>query len=76
MQPAPDAETRSQPPALSALGIGSALGAPTDEEDSAYERALKRALQLGINHIDTAINYRCQLSERVIGRTHREVAPE
>jgi len=76
MQPAPDAETRSQPPALSALGIGSALGAPTDEEDSAYERALKRALQLGINHIDTAINYRCQLSERVIGRTLREVAPE
>lgn len=75
MHQAPDPEARSQPPALSALGIGSALGAPTDEEDASYERALKRALQLGINHIDTAINYRCQLSERVIGRTLREVAP-
>jgi aryl-alcohol dehydrogenase-like predicted oxidoreductase len=57
---------------LSPIGIGSALGAPSDEEDLAYERALKRAIELGVNHIDTAINYRCQRSERVIGRTLRE----
>ena len=62
-------------PALSALGMGSALGAPTDEEDAAYERAIRRAFELGINHVDTAINYRCQRSERVIGRTIRDVAP-
>ena len=59
-------------PPLSHLGIGTALGAPSDEEDGAYSRALRRALELGINHVDTAINYRCQRSERVIGRTLRE----
>jgi aryl-alcohol dehydrogenase-like predicted oxidoreductase len=78
MQPAVKEETPVQttpPPALSALGIGSALGAPTDEEDAAYERAIRRALELGVNHIDTAINFRCQRSERVIGRTLRDVAP-
>lgn len=74
MQPANDTDTESQPPALSALGIGSALGAPTDEEDLAYDKALRRALELGVNHIDTAINYRCQRSERVIGRTLRDLA--
>ena len=55
--------------------MGTALGAPTDEEDAAYERAIRRAFELGVNHIDTAINYRCQRSERVIGRTIREIAP-
>lgn len=58
---------------LSVLGIGSALGAPTDEEDAAYDRALRRAIELGVNHVDTAINYRCQRSERVIGRVLRDV---
>jgi aryl-alcohol dehydrogenase-like predicted oxidoreductase len=63
------------PPApLSALGIGSVLGAPTDEEDAAYGRALRRAIELGVNHVDTAINYRCQRSERVIGCVLRDVA--
>ena len=57
-----------QPPPLSHLGFGSALGAPSDEEDAAYDSALRRALQLGVNHVDTAINFRCQRSERVIGR--------
>jgi len=63
------------PPPLSALGIGSALGAPTDEEDAAYDRALRRAIELGVNHVDTAINYRCQRSERVIGRVLRDAGP-
>jgi aryl-alcohol dehydrogenase-like predicted oxidoreductase len=61
------------PPSLSALGIGSALGAPTDDEDAAYDRALRRAIELGVNHVDTAINYRCQRSERVIGQVLRDV---
>lgn len=61
------------PPLLSPLGIGSALGAPSDEEDAAYDGALRRALELGVNHVDSAINYRCQRSERVIGRTLREI---
>ena len=65
--------THSHIPPLSPLGIGSALGAPTDEEDVEYDRALRRAIGLGVNHVDTAINYRCQRSERVIGRALREV---
>lgn len=74
MDPVADVESHALPPALSLLGIGSALGAPTDEEDAAYDRALRRALELGVNHVDTAINYRCQRSERVIGQTLRDVA--
>ena len=62
-------------PPLSPLGIGSALGAPSDEEDAAYDGALRRALELGVNHVDTAINYRCQRSERVIGRTLGNIRP-
>lgn len=76
MDPLRDAESHALPPALSLLGIGSALGAPTDEEDAAYDLALRRALELGVNHVDTAINYRCQRSERTIGRTLRDVGPK
>src|SRR6185437_2439536 len=67
----PNASSRT----LSVLGIGSALGAPTGEEDAAYDRALRRAIELGVNHVDTAINYRCQRSERVIGRVLRDAGP-
>jgi aryl-alcohol dehydrogenase-like predicted oxidoreductase len=68
-------DSQVQPP-FSHLGIGSALGAPSDQEDAAYESAIRRALELGINHVDTAINYRCQRSERVIGRTLRGVGTD
>ncbi len=75
MPTAAHSESPPSPPSppLSAIGIGSALGAPTDEEDAAYDRALRRAIELGVNHVDTAINYRCQRSERVIGRVLRDV---
>jgi aryl-alcohol dehydrogenase-like predicted oxidoreductase len=71
-----NAHTKSSPgrttaPPFSALGIGTALGAPTDEEDRNYEIAILHALELGVNHLDTAINYRCQRSERLIGRILR-----
>ncbi|MDQ2889032.1 MAG: aldo/keto reductase [Gemmatimonadota bacterium] len=65
---------QSESPRLSPLGIGSALGAPSDDEDSAYATALRRALELGLNHIDTAINFRCQRSERLIGKVLRDGA--
>ncbi len=52
---------------VSALGIGSALGEPSDEVDARYESAITVALECGVTIIDTAINYRCQRSERVIG---------
>jgi len=55
--------------AVSALGAGSYLGDCTDEEDERYHTALREAITLGVNVIDTASNYRCQRSERVVGRT-------
>jgi len=56
---------------FSSIGMGSYLGEPDDETDRLYEEALKEALRSGINVIDTAINYRCQRSERSSGRVLR-----
>ncbi len=53
---------------LSSFGLGSYLGAPSDAADANYAAALQRALELGVNVIDTAINYRHQRSERALGR--------
>jgi aryl-alcohol dehydrogenase-like predicted oxidoreductase len=53
---------------LSSVGFGTYLGDPTDEDDERYRDALVTALECGINAVDTAINYRCQRSERVVGR--------
>lgn len=52
--------------AVSTLGIGTYLGREDAETDAAYQDALVRALTLGINVIDTAVNYRHQRSERAI----------
>lgn len=52
---------------LGSLGAGTYLGDPDDATDAAYGEALVAALSLGVNVIDTAINYRAQRSERVIG---------
>jgi aryl-alcohol dehydrogenase-like predicted oxidoreductase len=52
----------------SSLGIGTYLGREDDATDQAYERAITRALERGINVVDTAVNYRHQRSERAIGR--------
>jgi aryl-alcohol dehydrogenase-like predicted oxidoreductase len=52
----------------SSIGIGTYLGEPDDADDRRYEDALRAAITAGINLIDAAINYRCQRSERVIGR--------
>lgn len=51
----------------SSIGLGSYLGDNTDADDAAYERAIRHGIQSGINLLDTAINYRCQRSERAIG---------
>ena len=53
---------------LSSVGMGTYLGAPTDEVDAGYEAAIIDAVRLGINVIDTAGNYRCQRGERVVGK--------
>jgi len=41
--------------------------------DAQYAESLHVALSNGINAIDTAINYRCQRSERVIGRVLQDM---
>lgn len=54
---------------LSSVGMGTYLGEPDEATDAAYGEALASALQRGCNVLDSAINYRCQRSERVIGDT-------
>ncbi len=53
---------------VSSIGLGTYLGDPTDAVDERYEAAIQRAFELGCNVVDTAINYRCQRSERAVGR--------
>lgn len=56
---------------FSSLGIGTYLGGEDAATDRLYRDAVLRALELGINVIDTAINYRAQRSERAIGEALR-----
>src|SRR3712207_5467619 len=53
---------------FSSIGIGTYLGEDSDADDLAYADAVRHAVASGVNVIDTAINYRCQRSERAIGR--------
>jgi aryl-alcohol dehydrogenase-like predicted oxidoreductase len=50
------------------MGLGTYLGEPDEATDALYQAAVERALVLGCNLIDTAVNYRHQRSERAIGR--------
>jgi aryl-alcohol dehydrogenase-like predicted oxidoreductase/catechol 2,3-dioxygenase-like lactoylglutathione lyase family enzyme len=59
--------------AISSLGIGTYLGESDDATDAAYEDALRGAILGGINLVDTAVNYRFQRSERVIGKVLAEL---
>ncbi len=52
---------------VSSIGIGTYLGECTDGDDARYRASVGRALERGVNLIDTAINYRCQRSERSVG---------
>jgi len=52
---------------VSSIGVGTYLGDPTDEADDRYHEAVVEVVESGINVVDTAINYRCQRSERVVG---------
>jgi aryl-alcohol dehydrogenase-like predicted oxidoreductase len=53
---------------VSSLGLGTYLGECDDEEDARYVVATLAALERGVNLLDTAINYRCQRSERALGK--------
>jgi aryl-alcohol dehydrogenase-like predicted oxidoreductase len=52
---------------LSSLGIGSYLGNADPITDGKYTNALVKALESGVNVVDSAINYRYQRSERNLG---------
>jgi aryl-alcohol dehydrogenase-like predicted oxidoreductase len=58
---------RFGPGVVSSIGVGTYLGAPTDAVDERYHEAIVTALENGCNFIDTAVNYRCGRSERVVG---------
>jgi aryl-alcohol dehydrogenase-like predicted oxidoreductase len=60
-------------PRTSTVGIGTYLGPEDGATDVAYQHAITRALERGINVIDTAVNYRRQRSERAIGTALEEV---
>jgi aryl-alcohol dehydrogenase-like predicted oxidoreductase len=53
---------------LSSIGIGTYLGPDDDATDAQYEAAIVRAIESGINVVDSAVNYRGQRSERAVGR--------
>lgn len=53
---------------VSSVGLGTYLGPDDGATDAGYAAALARALSLGCNVVDTAVNYRFQRSERAVGR--------
>jgi aryl-alcohol dehydrogenase-like predicted oxidoreductase len=57
---------------VSSVGVGTYLGDPTEEVDEGYHDAIVTALESGCNVVDTAINYRAQRSERVVGEAVRD----
>lgn len=59
--------TECQGLTISTVGIGTYLGEMDEETDRKYEVSIWKALELGCNLIDTAINYRSQRSERTVG---------
>ena len=61
---------------LSSIGLGTYLGRNDDTTDDLYRRAVVRAVQSGCNVLDTAINYRCQRSERNIRDALHELAKQ
>jgi aryl-alcohol dehydrogenase-like predicted oxidoreductase len=58
---------------LSTIGLGTYLGKHDGATDALYHAAVKQAVQAGCNVIDSAINYRCQRSERTIGQALAEL---
>lgn len=52
---------------LSSVGLGTYLGDEDAGTDQQYREAVIRAVELGCNVLDSAINYRHQRSERAVG---------
>src|SRR5262249_48116305 len=58
---------------LSSIGIGTYLGNADEATDDSYTHSIVRAVQLGVNVIDSAANYRFQRSERSIGKALQQL---
>jgi aryl-alcohol dehydrogenase-like predicted oxidoreductase len=58
---------------VSAIGVGTYLGECTGDDDEGYADAIDTAVSSGVNLVDTAINYRCQRSERAVGAAIRRL---
>jgi aryl-alcohol dehydrogenase-like predicted oxidoreductase len=58
---------------MATVGLGTYLGHWDERTDKMYCEAIKRAVELGSNVIDSAINYRFQRSERSIGLALRQL---
>ena len=56
---------------VSSIGLGTYLGDCDDATDAAYSAAADQAVRSGINLLDSAINYRCQRSERALSSALR-----
>jgi aryl-alcohol dehydrogenase-like predicted oxidoreductase len=52
---------------VSSIGMGTYLGECDDAEDERYTNVLAAGIGRGLNLLDTAINYRCQRSEKAVG---------
>ena len=61
---------------LSNIGVGTYLGDQDLKTDINQKNAIKKSILGGINVIDTAINYRAQKSERVVGKAISELVDE
>ncbi len=61
---------------LSPIGIGTYLGNADEATDRNYVNAIVRAVQLGVNVIDSAANYRFQRSERSVGQALKTLTGE
>ena len=59
---------------LSSIGLGTYLGEWDEAADESYTDAIARAVELGVNALDTASNYRFQRSERSMGAALRRLS--
>jgi len=58
---------------ISNVGMGTYLGDSSVHTDNLVKNAIKKSISCGINLIDTAINYRSQKAERVVGKAISEL---
>ena len=61
---------------LSSIGVGTYLGNPDEQTDLLVKEAIVKSVNLGINVIDTAINYRSQKAERSVGKAITQLIEE